>query len=98
MKGTYKKPIFALLQITKYLKVKNFFSITPDDDGKLSFDTYVKNKFYENNFALFKPFIHSYGRIKISNIILTNLESVVRVHTDGILCKNPITNGKLGSD
>lgn len=40
----------------------------------------------------------SYGRIKISNIILTNLDSVVRVHTDGLICKKPITNVKLGKD
>ncbi len=77
---------------------KEIISFTPDDDGNLTFDTYVKDHLYENNFARIKCFLLSYGRIKISNIILTNLDSVVRVHTDGLICKNPITNVKLGKD
>ena len=34
----------------------------------------------------------------LCDFILTNLDSVVRVHTDGLICKNPITNVKLGKD
>ena len=96
--GVLTKTDICTVTDNKIFEGKEIFSITPDDNGKLSFDTYIKTKFYENNFARIKPFILSYGRIKISNIILTNLDSVVRVHTDGIICKNPITNVKMGSD
>jgi hypothetical protein len=77
---------------------KEIMSITPDENGNLSFDTYIKSKFYENNYARIKPFMMSYGRLKIANIILTNLDSVIRVHTDGIICTKPITNVKLDNN
>jgi len=77
---------------------KVILTITPDNNGKLTFGTVLKDKFYELDFARIKPFLLSYGRTKTSNIILTNINNVVRVHTDGYIVKEPITNVKLGDD
>jgi hypothetical protein len=77
---------------------KEILTITPNDNGTLMFDTVIREKFYELDFARIKPFMLSYGRLKISNIILTNLDKVVRVHTDGIICTSEITNIKFGND
>ena len=93
----HKTNILTIYSDTIY-EGKEIMSITPDENGNLSFDTYIKSSFYENNFARIKPFMMSYGRLKIANIILTNLDSVIRVHTDGIICTKPITNVKLGND
>ena len=69
------------------------------DDAK-SFNAVVakKEKRYETNWARMEPFIVASGRLKISNMILPNIENVVRCHTDGIILKKPIANVKLGSD
>ena len=77
---------------------QQILSITPCDNGKYIYETARLDKFYENNFARIKPFILSYGRVKIQNVILQNIDKVVRCHTDGIICSSPITNIKLGSD
>jgi hypothetical protein len=77
---------------------REVMSILPTDEGELIFETAIKQKFYETNFARIKPFLLAYGRVKICNIILTNLDEVVRVHTDGIICKSKITNVELGND
>ena len=54
--------------------------------------------YYENDFARIKPFMLSYGRAKIANIILPNIDKVVRVHTDGIICKSRLKDIKLGTN
>jgi hypothetical protein len=57
-----------------------------------------KDNFYETDFARIKPFLLSYGRCKTANIIMNNLDNIVRVHTDGIILKRPIDkNQKLGN-
>jgi hypothetical protein len=77
---------------------KEILTITPSNDGTLTFETVIKNKFYDLDFARIKPFLLSYGRFKISNIILTNIDKVVRCHTDGIICSSKITNMIFGND
>ena len=77
---------------------KEILTITPSNNGTLTFETVIKEKFYESDFARIKPFMMSYGRTKTSNIILTNLDKVVRCHTDGIICTSEITNIKFGND
>eukprot|EP01038_Epipyxis_sp_PR26KG_P015561 gene15561-21013_t len=69
----------------------------PTNDGKLEFEFVKKNVYYNLDYARIKPFLLSYGRLKIANIVLTNLDNVVRVHTDGIITKTEITNVELGS-
>jgi hypothetical protein len=73
-------------------------SFTPTKNGKFIFETVKPSCYYDTDYARIKPFMLSYGRIKIANIILTNLDKVVRCHTDGIICKEPITNIKFGDE
>jgi hypothetical protein len=73
-------------------------SITPTNNGKFIFETVKPSCYYDSDYARIKPFMLSYGRMKIANIILTNLDKVVRCHTDGIICKEPITNIKFGNE
>ena len=77
----------------------NYNNLEFRNDAK-SFNAVVakKEKRYETNWARMEPFIVASGRLKISNMILPNIENVVRCHTDGIILKKPIVNVKLGSD
>ena len=70
---------------------KEIMSILPNDDGTLTIETFVKSKFYDFNYARIKPFLMAYGRLKIANIILPNIENIVRTHTDGIISKVELT-------
>ena len=77
---------------------KLVLSILPCNNGSYVYETATFEKYYDNDFARIKPFMLSYGRIKIQNVILQNLDKVVRAHTDGIICSSPITNTKLGTE
>lgn len=57
---------------------------------------YDKQKRYETNFARIEPFIVASCRMKISNIILPNIDKVVRCHTDGIILTSTIEHIELG--
>jgi hypothetical protein len=59
-------------------------SFTPTGNGKFNFETVEQSCYYDSDYARIKPFMLSYGRMKIANIILTNLDKAVRCHTDGI--------------
>jgi hypothetical protein len=39
---------------------------------------------YRYNFRL-KSFLTAYGRVKIAEVALTNIENVIRIQTDGIV-------------
>ena len=39
---------------------------------------------YKHNFRL-KSFLTSYGRVKIAEVIVSDLDAVIRVHTDGVV-------------
>ena len=39
---------------------------------------------YKHNFRL-KSFLTSYGRVKIAEVIMTDIDSCIRVHTDGVV-------------
>ena len=79
--------------------IPNYKELEFRNDAK-SFNAVVakKEKRYETNWARMEPFIVASGRLNISNMILPNIENVVRCHTDGIILKKPIANVKLGSD
>ena len=77
---------------------KEVLTITPTNNGKLTVETVVKDKYYETNFARLKPFLLSYGRVMIAKIINKNIDDVVRCHTDGIICTKEITNIEIGND
>jgi hypothetical protein len=77
---------------------KEILTITPTNDGGVIFGTAVKDNYYETDFARIKPFLLSYGRTMIAKIILKNLDTVVRTHTDGIICTKKITNIKFGKN
>ena len=71
-----------------------------DDINFTSVQMEVVNKdvIFETTFARIKPFIMSYGRVKTANIIMNNLDNVVRVHTDGFILTKPINKEqKLGN-
>lgn len=77
---------------------KEILTITPNGNGNNIFETYLKSCFYETNYARLKPFLMSYGRHKISTIILPNIDNILRTHTDGIILKEPIKNIKCGTE
>ena len=70
----------------------------PSGNGGFIMETVKYSCYYESDYARIKPFILSYGRVKIQNIILQNIDKVVRCHTDGIICKEQITNVTLGNE
>jgi len=57
-----------------------------------------KGFLYKTNYVRIEPFLVASGRLIISNIIRVNLDSVVRVHTDGVILKEPVKDVKLGTD
>jgi hypothetical protein len=57
-----------------------------------------KEQIYETNFARIAPFIVACGRSKIVNMILPNIDKVVRTHTDGIILNKPIEHIILGDN
>jgi hypothetical protein len=84
---------------------KNVFTMMPNIKGKskninagshLS-NVYKKEKYYLLPYARIAPFILALGRRKISNIILKNLDTCLRCHTDGIILSEPIKDVVLGN-
>jgi len=66
-------------------------SIDDDISKFCNFDNYQisvykEKEFFDNDYARIFPFIVAMGRIKIGRYIYYNLDSVVRCHTDGLLC------------
>ena len=82
----------------KIHETQQILTLTPTDNGKLVFEFVKKEKYYESDFARIKPFMLSYGRTKIANIILPNIDKVVRVHTDGIISKSRLKDIELGTN
>ena len=85
------------IKTDKIFDRQEVLSILPTDDGELIFETAIKEKYYETDFARIKPFLLSYGRNKIAKIIAKNIDIVVRTHTDGIICKSEIKGIELGN-
>jgi hypothetical protein len=85
---------------------KMLFSIRPNfrdlkEDHNMNNHTitvYSKNNYYELDYARIGHFILASGRLKISNIILPNLDKCVRCHTDGIILTSPIEHVELGNN
>jgi hypothetical protein len=96
--GTLSQADVMSVKTDKIFAKQKIMKITPDNDGNLTFDFVLKHKYYELDFARIKPFLFSYGRTKISNVILSNIDDVVRLHTDGFMCKSKIKNIKFGDD
>jgi hypothetical protein len=61
-----------------------------NEDSSLYYKVIDVQKPYKYNLRL-KPFITSFGRIQTAKIALENLDSVIRIHTDGIVFDKPIT-------
>mmetsp|Transcript_7120 Transcript_7120/g.7464 ORF Transcript_7120/g.7464 Transcript_7120/m.7464 type:complete len:455 (-) Transcript_7120:382-1746(-) len=95
--GLCKKNIMTVSD-NKINAGKIILTVTPGDNGNLLFETVKLSCYYDSDYARIKPFILSYGRIKIANIILQNMNKVIRCHTDGIICKEPITNITFGNE
>lgn len=77
----------------------NFKDLKEDHDmNNHTLTVYSKNNYYELDYARISHFILASGRLKISNIILPNLENCVRCHTDGIILKSDIENVELGEN
>jgi hypothetical protein len=71
-------------------------TISPFND-----DYYVElidnDKVFYSNFSRIGAFLIGKGRLVINNIIGSNIESVKRIHTDGMVLDRPIIDVKLGS-
>ena len=90
----------ALTQTNKKVLVNNVYenktvtSIMPDGDD-INFESVKmtvtdRQNYFETNFARIKPFMLAYARQQTANIVLKNIDSIVRVHTDGIILNKPI--------
>ena len=53
-------------------------------DEKEYYKLQCMNQPYKHNFRL-KSFLTSYGRVKIAEVIMKDIDSVLRVHTDGVV-------------
>ncbi len=60
-----------------------------NEDDSLFYKVIDVDNPYKYNIRL-KPFITSFGRIQTARVALENLESVIRIHTDGIVYDKPI--------
>lgn len=84
---------------------KMLYSIRPNFKGlkkDLNMSNHIetvtcKNSYFDLDYARIGPFVIASGRLKISEIINTNLDDCVRVHTDSYIGKTPLTNIKLGN-
>ena len=66
---------------------KRVVSFTPTNKQCTSFAIRLAkiDQYYETNFARLGPFLLSFARMKIANIILTYSENVKRIHTGGFI-------------
>lgn len=62
------------------------------DDNNHNIKTIKINNYYKNNFARLCPFLLSYGRRHMANILKDNIEYVKRVQTDGFLITKKLHN------
>lgn len=49
---------------------------------------------YKYNIRL-KPFLTSYGRTKVAEVAMKNVDSIIRIHTDGIVYNKPIEHNLI---
>jgi hypothetical protein len=59
------------------------------DDGSVLYKLLDPKHRYKYNMRL-KPFLTSFGRVKIADIARKHIDSVVRIHTDGIAFNKPL--------
>lgn len=71
-------------------------SIMPlnDKDTKISY--YKTSNLYYTNYGRVGPFMTAYGRLYMSRLLNDHMDKVVRCHTDGFTCKEPIPEFILG--
>jgi hypothetical protein len=76
---------------------KKVVSFTPTNNQCTCFAIRLAkiDKFYETNFARLGPFLLSFARMKIANIILPYSENVKRIHTDGFICTKKLRKSLL---
>lgn len=93
------------VQVDDIYEDKEIISMIPNIKGKNKNNNpiahiskvYKKEKYYLLSYARITHFILALGRKKISNIILKNVDTCVRCHTDGVITVTPITNVTLGT-
>jgi hypothetical protein len=66
-----------------------------DNDNGMTYKLLDRKQRYKYNMRL-KPFLTSFGRAKIADIAKKNIDSVVRIHTDGIVFDKPINHNIEG--
>jgi hypothetical protein len=73
-------------EVDYYLKEAN-----TNLDGSRFYKLHDMNKPYKHNIRI-KSFLHALGRNKIANIVLQDIDSVIRICTDGICFNKPFEN------
>ena len=81
--------------ITEIYDNRQVMTLCPDDNGETVIQFTKNEKRFKTDYARIKPFLLSRGRYVISKIFLSQVDDLVRAHTDGIIMRNPI-NFKLG--
>lgn len=93
-----KSNIDSITEIHEDKEICIMHAIGDLNSTTLHIEVYKPAKRCEYDYARIKPFLVAKGRYMISKIIAKNIDEVVRVHTDGIICKSEITNIQLGNN
>lgn len=76
----------------------NIASIFPRSKNLMRVD-YVKNtKPFKTSYARLGPFLTAYARQKMAFALLPHKDSVIRIHTDGVISTKPMPELKLSKD
>ena len=70
----------------------DYYNLTneePDDKNRI-LKCSPKHQIFKFGIARMMPFLSSYGRVKIANVIYPHIEKVVRIYTDGVVFNAPI--------
>jgi len=84
---------------TIFSMMPNFNDIKKDNNMENHIaKVFNQKQYFELSYARFAPFILASGRLKISNIILKNLDTCVKVHTDSVMLKQEIKGTVTGTN
>ncbi len=82
---------------TEILGDKTITKIFPKSETETQVEFYKNDSLYETAWGRIAPFILARGRQQIGKWISNDVDSVVRLHSDGFVCTKPLTDVKLGT-
>ena len=83
--------------ITEIYDNREVLTMCPDDNGDTVIQFSKNEKRFKTDYARLKPFLLAKGRFMISKIYASDVDDMVRIHTDGIMMSKKI-NYQTGFD